>query len=427
MAEKIRVLIFPAGEINSVELHDALSTCVNVELFGASSVDRHGPYIFKNYIKNVPFITDKSFIKEFNRILVSNKIDVIFLTHDTVVEFFAERQNLIKAKIVGADTKTASVCRDKKKIYELFSGQFFTPKIYTDIKKVKTFPLFLKPRVSQGSVGARKIIDRGDLGGVDLNEHVLTEYLPGEEYTVDCLTDKNGDLKVVSPRSRIRTLAGVSVAGESIAVTKEVQSIAEGINQKLTFLGLWFFQIKKDATGKFKLLEVSTRCAGGMCLTRALGANLPLLSVYTVLGYDIDIILNNCTVTVDRTLIGRYRIDYKYDNVYFDFDDTLIINGKVHLYSIMFLYQCKNLGKKVYLLTKHPDDINKTLQNYAIDKNLFTDIIHLSIDEQKAENIKKANSIFIDNAFSERKFIHDKLGIPVFDVDMLEVLLDWRI
>ena len=99
MAEKIRVLIFPAGEINSVELHDALSTCVNVELFGASSVDRHGPYIFKNYIKNVPFITDKSFIKEFNRILVSNKIDVIFLTHDTVVEFFAERQNLIKAKI----------------------------------------------------------------------------------------------------------------------------------------------------------------------------------------------------------------------------------------------------------------------------------------------------------------------------------------
>ena len=39
MTKKIRVLVFPAGEINSIELHDALSSNVNVELFGASSRD----------------------------------------------------------------------------------------------------------------------------------------------------------------------------------------------------------------------------------------------------------------------------------------------------------------------------------------------------------------------------------------------------
>ena len=39
---KIKVLVFPAGEINSVELHDALSHNVNIEVFGCSSVDRHG-------------------------------------------------------------------------------------------------------------------------------------------------------------------------------------------------------------------------------------------------------------------------------------------------------------------------------------------------------------------------------------------------
>lgn len=44
---KIKVLVFPAGEVNALELHDALSSCVNVTLYGASSVDRHGPYIFK--------------------------------------------------------------------------------------------------------------------------------------------------------------------------------------------------------------------------------------------------------------------------------------------------------------------------------------------------------------------------------------------
>ncbi len=51
---KTKVLIFPAGEINSIEIHDSLSTCVNIELYGASSVDRHGGYVFRNYISGVP-------------------------------------------------------------------------------------------------------------------------------------------------------------------------------------------------------------------------------------------------------------------------------------------------------------------------------------------------------------------------------------
>ena len=58
---KINVLIYPAGEINSVELHDALSTCVNIEVFGASSKERHGAYVFKNYISNIPLIQEKSY------------------------------------------------------------------------------------------------------------------------------------------------------------------------------------------------------------------------------------------------------------------------------------------------------------------------------------------------------------------------------
>lgn len=49
---KIKILIFPDGEINSIELHDALSSCVNVELYGASSIERHGKYVFKNHIRS---------------------------------------------------------------------------------------------------------------------------------------------------------------------------------------------------------------------------------------------------------------------------------------------------------------------------------------------------------------------------------------
>ena len=47
--------------------------------------------------------------------------------------------------------------------------------------------------------------------------------------------------------------------------------------------------------------------------------------------------------------------------------------------------------------------------------------------ENKEDYIKKEKAIFIDNMYAERKSVITKLGIPVFDVDAIEVLLDWRI
>lgn len=421
---KINVLIFPAGEINSIELHDALSTCVNIELYGASSIDRHGEYVFKNYISGVPLINEPDFIEKFNKIISDKKIDVVFPTHDTVAVFLAENQEKINAEIVCADKITSEICRDKKKTFDLFKEYDFCPNVYADFQQL---PVFIKPRKGQGAVGTKLIKAEKDIPiNINIEDYVICEFLPNEEYTVDCLTDKNGDLKAILPRSRKRLMAGVCVAGQNEKLTDEIKNIAETINNKLKFKGLWYFQIKKDVNGKFKLLEISTRCAGTMCLSRAKGVNLPLLSVYTTMDYDIDVFQNPYNVIMDRTLISRYKIDYDYDTVYFDFDDTLIINDKVHLPSIRFLYQCKNLNKKVILITRHEKDLYKTFEKYVISKDLFTEIIHISFDNKKTDYITPEKAIFIDNSYQERKLVHDKFNIPVFDVEGIEVLSDWR-
>ncbi len=421
---KIRVLVFPAGEINSVELHDALSTCVNIELFGASSVERHGSYIFKNYIANAPLISEPDFFDKFNKILNENKIDVIFPTHDTVAEFFAQNSEKLNSVVVCSDKKTAEICRDKKATFEIFKNEDFCPKIYSTVEEL---PVFIKPRKGQGSVGVKLLKTESDIPtNMNTNEYVISEYLPGEEYTVDCITDKNGVLKAVLPRSRKRLLAGVCVAGQNGALTQEIKNIADKINDKLKFCGLWFFQIKKDSKGKFKLLEISVRCAGSMCLSRAMGVNLPLLSIYTAMGQEIEVFKNPYNLKMDRTLISRYKMDYEYSKVYFDFDDTLIIDNKVHLPAIAFLYQCKNKNKKIVLLTKHEYDLDKTLSNFSICKELFDEIIILQSHEEKSTRIKPENAIFIDNSFKERKKVHEIFKIPVFDVDGIEVLADWK-
>lgn len=427
MTKKINVLVFPAEGQNAYELHDALSTCVNIHLIGGTSVARHGEFLFENYINNIPFITDKNFLQEFNEILRVNEIDVIFPTHDTIVKYLIENEEKINARIVSGDKETADICRDKSLTFERFKETDILPKRYYNAEEI-SFPAFVKPREGQGAVGARKITDSHDVAKIDFLNNIVTEYLPGEECTVDCLTDQHGILRYVSPRSRDRILAGMSVRGSNIALTTNIQHIADTLNSKLNFRGLWYFQIKKNKDGVFKLLEVSTRCAGTMCQTRAKGINLPLLSVYIIMGYDVDIYDNAYHLIMDRALIGRYRLDIDYNYVYIDFDDTITLRGKVNLNTIRFMYQCYNKGKKLILLTRHENDLEETLNHYAISKQLFYKIVHLNhLNESKSQYIHHLDSIFIDNAFKEREEVRQVHHIPVFDVDQIEFLLDWRI
>ncbi len=425
---KIGVLVFPAGEVNSIEIHDALSTCVNIQLWGASSVERHGSYVFQNYISGLPMIQDSGFIESLNRVIQERNIDVVFPTHDTVVEFLTEHSKEIGAKIIASSCDTAKICRDKKLTFDCFADCEFCPQLYSSLEH---FPVFVKPRLGQGAVGAKRLFSKKDVPpNMDWESNVVCEYLPGKEYTVDCFTDGSGNLRAILPRSRQRIFAGISANGTNEQLTDEIRSIAETINSRLDFLGLWYFQIKEAYDGRMKLLEISTRCAGTMCLSRAQGINLPLLSVYAAMDYEVSIFRNPCKVMVDRSMISRYRLDYEYDHVYIDLDDTILIDGKAHLPAVWFLYQCANNGTPITLITRHAatheDSTETALERGHIPQTLFSRICELSSDDEKADYIQSGHPIFIDNAFVERKAVHDRLGIPVFDVDGFEVLMDWR-
>ena len=67
------------------------------------------------------------------------------------------------------------------------------------------------------------------------------------------------------------------------------------------------------------------------------------------------------------------------------------------------------------------------MNRLKIHKGLFDEIIHLKKSESKYEFIKDADdSIFIDNAFSERIEVKNKLKMPVFDVDAISTLINWK-
>lgn len=427
-SEKVyRVLIFPAGEVNSVELHDALCSCVNIEVWGASSIERHGKYVFENYVPGLPLISDDSFIEKFNDCLTKHKIDVVFPTHDTVAMFLSSIRDCVKATVLVADKTTTLACRDKRVAYDMLDGCDFVPETYPSVTK---YPVFIKPRIGQGAVGAYLVNDSTVPTPTNLNDYVICEYLPGAEYTVDCITDREGVLKGVFPRIRSRVNCGITAHGATIESTDEFVRIAKEINRHFAFLGLWWFQLKEDANGKLKLLEISTRCAGTMCLTRARGVNLPLLSVYVAMGKPIITDENKCNVEVDRTLISRYIVHYDYETVYIDYDDTIIVRDRVHPTVVRLLYQFRYKNKRVVLITRHDEDHCDTLEDnmarYCLSASLFDEIVKLNFKQEKSKFINPHKAIFIDNAFKERHEVSRLYGIPVFDVDTAEVLIDWR-
>lgn len=421
---KKRVLVFPAGTEISFEIHNALINSKFIELVGGTSIRDHSEMVYSEMIYDFPYIDDENFLNYLNKIIKEYKIDYVYPAHDSVVLELAKKRNYINAKVVATDYETVDICRFKNKTYEFFHGENFIPEVFT-VEKIPSYPVFIKPKVGQGAVGARLINNKNEMDMYFDDSYVICEYLSGPEITVDCYTNTKGELKAVFPRTRERIRNGISVRSKNIELTNELLDIAKTINLKMKFLGAWFFQIKKNSQGKYKLLEISPRIPGTMGLSRNRGVNFPMLSIYAIDGIDCEVNVNSYSIMVERALISRYKLDISYKNVYIDLDDTLIVDNNVNAQLMLFIYQCVNKGKYLYLLTKHEKVVKDTLSEHRISNDLFEEIILINKDDEKYKYIK-SNSIFIDDSFAERKKVKDKNNIPVFSVDMIESLIDWR-
>lgn len=427
--KKKNVLVFPCGSEIGLEINNALRFVKGIQIFGGSSVSDHGKFVYKNYIDDIPNITDSHFIEHFNKVIHEYNIDYVFPAHDSVVLKLAQNKERLDAEVITSDEVTCNICRSKKKTYEYFCNETFVPKMYRNPEEVKQFPVFLKPDVGQGSKGVALAQNDNDLQfHMNNNKDLLIlEYLPGKEYTIDCFTDRNRKLRFIGMRERRRIKSGISVNSVAVPYSEEIKEIAEKINEKLHFQGMWFFQVKEDSNGKFKLLEISPRIAGTMSLYRNKGINFPLLSLFDRQGFDVEIIENEFNIEIDRALINRFSLDIEYSRVYLDFDDTVTHNEKVNPLIMMFIFQCLSKDKEIILITKHIHDIMETLKTLKLDRHIFSEIIHISRDDEKHKYIKNDKpSIFIDDSYSERKKIKDHFDIPVFDLDSIECLIDWR-
>jgi hypothetical protein len=379
------ILIIPCATQIAVEQYNSLKYNKHFNLIGASH--NESDKLFKNFINLSNPKESKEFIQEIIDIINLNNIDVLLPSHDDILYILKNIPELSHL-IPGNDSETINICRFKSKTYNTLISNPSLEKYIPKFLEINNLDTFFKPDRGQGSRGSFQFQE----------PYLMCEYLPGEEYTIDCFTDSEGEVKYVSPRWRSTIENGISEI-TSLVLNPEFSIIANNINKTLPFNGAWFFQMKKDINGDLKFLEVAPRIAGASSITRLNGVNLTSLTIYQHLGYKTDIIPQDL-VKVNNRQNPQYNLDY--DTIFLDYDDT---------YPFV-IEDLKQLNKSIKIITRHKNILDLPYEIiYVKDNELKSDIINYQMSQS---NIKP---IFIDDSFREKKDVLLNCKIPCISLE----------
>ena len=424
---KKRILVFPCGSEIGLEIYRSMRYSTHFDLIGGSSTLDHGRFVYDKYVADLPFHDQSNFANRITETVHDYQIDAIYPTMDAVAETLQHLVGRIGCRVIGSDSCATAICASKSITYATLAGHVPVPACYATLDQIPCFPIFMKPDRGYGdrnSLLAENLsAARAFLASQQHQKMLLVEYLPGKEWTVDCFSDRHGTMRFHAARSRNRISNGISVnTSPCNDFSEEFESWSHAINDVLRPRGAWFYQMKEDAAGYPRLLEVAARLGGSSGLFRCKGVNFAMLSAFDAFDLDVDIAPNQYALELDRALCNRYKLDISYTHIFVDLDDCLLLRGRVNHQLIGFLHKAISEGKALTLLTRHYQEPEITLRENRI-ADLFDRVIHLQCAERKSSYIDRQDAIFIDDSFAERQDVADRTGIPVFSPDMIEALL----
>lgn len=421
------ILIWPGYSVVGLEIAEQLRFMKNIRIYCGTSESNHplaSMFDGTVVIPNLKLHNGKIDSNIFNKY-------VIFPAHDFVLDFIASSEN--EMNWIGSSKDLMKLTRSKSKAYEKMASTKLAasiPKIYDaeDLKSLDS-EVYLKPDDGYGSQGHILLDPKEALALVENNseKYVISEYLLGDEFTVECFSDTEGNLLYAGPRKRSRVRMGTSLSFEqpSSRVNAIHISLAKEISSVFKFSGPWYFQTKSKnlASEDFKILEVSCRLPGSSVWSRSNGVNLSELAVWNHLGLKLEIEVNDSLVDIERDLSTKMRFHHNFLHTFIDFDETITHRGKLNPWAIAFLIQQKNNEKPIHLITKSLEpDLDGLLQHLGI-RNLFTTINQISLTDDKSKYVHSTDGIFIDDSFSERSNVRKQIGIPCFGPDIFQLLV----
>jgi carbamoyl-phosphate synthase large subunit len=231
----------------------------------------------------IPEADNQSFIDRLNEIVEKYGVNLLLPTSGFDIYPYSEfRDQLIKrgAFPVVSDMDSLVTCKDKMLTYERLKSNFDLPFTTTDPTEISSFPVMAKPRYGKGSRDIMRLDNTDDIGYVTskMKDLIFQEFLPGTEYTIDVLSDLDKKAILAVPRIRIQTKAGISTKGR-ILKNRRIEEECKQIADFIGIRGPCCIQMKEDANGIIKLVEINPRMGGGTIFTALAGANFPMMLI----------------------------------------------------------------------------------------------------------------------------------------------------
>ncbi|MEK7598950.1 MAG: ATP-grasp domain-containing protein [Patescibacteria group bacterium] len=275
--ENVNVLICSGGKRADIikEFKNVLGDRGKVLITDAGELNA-GRTFADGFLKS-PRLQNEAYLPFLKKAVQKNKIKLVFSVIDPELLLLAEYQKELEelgARVLISPLSSVKITSDKRKTAEFLKKiGILTPAVFT-LPDVKNFPVFIKPYDGSGSKFVYKACNAEELAvfaGIAPNPMVM-EYIEGQEYTIDCLSDLDGNVINVIPRKRLEVNNGISVKSE-VDLDRKIVDDSIKILEALRARGPATIQLIKAAGGKNYFTELNLRFGGGAMLGIRSGGN----------------------------------------------------------------------------------------------------------------------------------------------------------
>lgn len=309
-----RVMITGTGGAAGVALVQAL-TQAGFEVFsGDMSPHAAGLYLVPaSHRRLLPAAAAPNYVAALRSLCRTDHIDLLIPTVDCELPLLAAVTSEFEAsgtKVLVAPLRALQICLDKYDLMRKLDGIVAVPRTsrLEDLDRVAdwTFPVIAKPRTGSGGRGVHELASEAALRALGaLPGYIVQAFLPGEEYSVDVLSNQAGQALIAVPRIRLKVDSGVAVAAQTVH-DAELEQAAIRTANALGLTGVANLQFRRSASGVPALIEINPRFPGTMPLTVAAGVNMPLYVTADMLGLPLPVLDGFREIAMVRTWSETY-------------------------------------------------------------------------------------------------------------------------
>ena len=322
--QTLRILVTGAGAPGIRGTLRALKPLSEEFKLKTIAIDANPRSIGKQWVDSfysVPKADDPNYFDCLEKVIKTEQVDLIIPQTTLEIAFLSKKKALLEShgtQVMVSSPEAIEIANNKGSLLEVFKSlnlpypEYAICSTRADfLHAIKSlgypdYPVAIKPTVSNGMRGFRVLTEKhwnlerflsekpsgteinlNDLlkildSGTHWPELLVTEYLPGHEYSVDVFMGQKCQFAI--PRLRENIRSGISFSNR----LEHHQDMEEWSLQVAEHIGLRYavgFQYKLDRFGTPKVLESNPRIQGTMVASMYSGANIIAMAVKELLGF----------------------------------------------------------------------------------------------------------------------------------------------